>query len=72
MRERGAAEEVWARYGRDAGINVIRVKFVRVRRDRVTSTMSELKDAQEVSAQFTRQQLESGQLDGVQLTIVQR
>ena len=66
------AEEVWARYGRDAGINVIRVKFVRVRRDRVTSTMSELKEAQEVSAQFTRQQLESGQLDGVQLTIVQR
>lgn len=66
------AGPVWERYARDAGISVIRISFVRIRRDAVTSIVSELKEAQEVRVKFTRQQLETGQLDAVQLTIVQR
>jgi ferric-dicitrate binding protein FerR (iron transport regulator) len=69
---KGTAKAVWERYARDAGINVIRITFVRVRRDAVTSTSSVQMEAQEVTVQFTRQQLETGQLDPVRLEIVER
>lgn len=66
-----AAERVWTRYGRDAGVNVIRVRFTRVL-SVTEGNVRRMFDAQDVTAQFTRKQLEAGRLDSVQLTIVQR
>jgi len=64
-------EELWKRYGRDGGINVIRIRF-----DRTYSVLVDgvrvMKPAQVVTGQFRRQQLETGQLEPVQLTIIQK
>jgi hypothetical protein len=64
-------EELWKRYGRDAGINVIRIRFERMYTE-VVKNMRMMKPAQVVTGQFTRQQLERGQLEPVQLTITQK
>lgn len=65
----------YARYIRDhharAGINVIRITFRRDWRERVGRVMLQ-HPAQDVSAQFTREQLETGKPETVELTIVQR
>jgi hypothetical protein len=66
-----AAEGLWTRYGRDAGVNMVRVRFTRVRRV-LEAGVRRMVDAQDVTAQFTRQQLETGRPETVQLTIVQR
>lgn len=64
-------EELWKRYGRDGGINVIRIRFERMYSERVNGVRM-MKPAQVVTGQFTRQQLETGQLEPVQLTIIQK
>jgi hypothetical protein len=64
-------EELWRRYGRDGGINVIRIRFERMYIE-VVKGVRQMKPAQVVTGQFTRQQLEAGQLEPVQLTIVQK
>ena len=64
-------EELWKRYGRDAGINVIRIRFERMYSEPVNGVRM-MKPAQVVTGQFTRQQLETGQLEPVQLTIIQK
>jgi ferric-dicitrate binding protein FerR (iron transport regulator) len=72
---RKAAEHVggfvWTNYGRDAGINVIRITFVRMRK---VSTALATRDvpAQEVTGLFTRKQLETGPPQVVSLTMTQR
>jgi hypothetical protein len=72
---RKAAEHVggfvWTTYGRDAGIDVIRVTFVRMRRVN-TAVMTSDVPAQEVTGQLTRKQLESGSPQLVSLTMSQR
>lgn len=64
-------EELWKRYGRDGGINVIRIRFDRMYSE-VVNGGRVMKPAQVVTGQFTRQQLETGQLEPVQLTIIQK
>jgi hypothetical protein len=64
-------EELWKRYGRDGGINVIRIRFDRMYSE-VVKGVRLMKPAQVVTGQFTRQQLETGQLEPVQLMIVQK
>jgi hypothetical protein len=72
---RKAAEHVggfvWSTYGRDAGIDVIRVTFVRMRK---VSSARLTRDvpAQEVIGQLTRKQLETGPPKLVSLTMTQR
>jgi hypothetical protein len=72
---RKAAEHVggfvWTNYGRDAGINVIRITFVRMRK---VSTALATRDvpAQEVTGLLTRKQLETGPPQVVSLTMTQR
>lgn len=72
---RNAAERVggfvWRIYGRDAGIDVIRVTFVRMRSvssPRVTGDVP----AQEVTGQLIRKQLETGPPKLVSLTLTPR
>jgi hypothetical protein len=65
------AKEVWERYGRDAGMNVVRIRFERMYSEPVNGVRV-MKPAQVVTGQFTRQQLETGQLDPVQLAIGQK
>ena len=65
------AQEVWERYGRNAGMNVVRIRFDRMYSEPVNGVRV-MKPAQVVTGQFTRQQLERGQLDPVQLTIIQK
>jgi len=64
-------EELWKRYGRDGGINVIRIRFDRMYSE-VVKGVRLMKPAQVVTGQFTRQQLETGQLEPVRLTIIQK
>jgi len=66
-----AAVFIWDRHAQVPGINVIRVRFSRDYKT-LTNGMMLQRPAQEVSTQFTRQQLATGQLDPVQLTVVQR
>ena len=66
------AESIWHRYGRDAGINVIRITFRREWREVVTATSAVQHPAQDVTVWFTGRQLAAGQLEPVQLKIVQR
>lgn len=54
------AAYVWDRYGRDAGINVMRISFTRVRREPVSARVTRQVEAQEVTGYFTRHQLETG------------
>ena len=72
---RKAAEHVggvvWSSYGRDAGINVIRVTFIRMRRVSSARLTREV-PAQELIGQLTRKQLETGPPKLVALTITQR
>lgn len=65
------AQEVWERYGRKPGMNVVRIRFDRMYSELVNGVRV-MKPAQVVTGQFTRQQLETGQLDPVQLTIIQK
>ena len=62
-RVRKAAEQVgglvWRSYGRDAGINLIRVTFLRMHRERSVRMPGDV-PAQEVTGQLTRKQLEQG------------
>lgn len=62
---------VWTNYGRDSGINVIRITFVRMRR---VSTALVTRDvpAQQVTGELTRKQLETGPPQLVSLTMSQR
>jgi hypothetical protein len=62
---------VWTSYGRDAGIDVIRVTFVRMRRES-SALLTRLVPAQEVTGQLTRKQLEAGPPQLVSLTMTQR
>jgi len=64
-------EVLWKQYGRDGGINVIRIRFDRMYSEAVKGGRL-MKPAQVVTGQFTRQQLETGQLEPVRLTIVQK
>jgi hypothetical protein len=72
---RKAAEHVggfvWSTYGRDAGIDVIRVTFVRIRGEH-TALLTREVPAQEVTGQFIRKQLVTGQPQLVSLTLTQR
>jgi hypothetical protein len=72
---RKAAERIggilWTSYGRDAGINVIRITFVRMRRVSTALTTSDV-PAQEVTGQLTRKQLETGPPQLVSLTMSER
>jgi len=52
-------------------INVIRIRFDRMYSEVVKGGRL-MKPAQVVTGQFTRQQLETGQLEPVQLTIAQK
>lgn len=66
------AKYIWEqRHAGDAGINLIRVRF---RRDyyEVLPTMRLQHPGQVVTTQFTRQLLEAGQFDKMQLTIVEK
>ncbi|MFL5615415.1 MAG: hypothetical protein ACJ796_17230 [Gemmatimonadaceae bacterium] len=65
------AQGVWERYGREAGMNVVRIRFERMYSEPVKGVRV-MKPAQVVTSQFTRQQLETGQLDPVQLAIIQK
>lgn len=65
------ALEVWERYGRNAGMNVVRIRFDRMYSEPVNGVRV-MKPAQVVTGQFTPQQLETGQLEPVQLTIIQK
>jgi len=65
------AEYLWDRYGRNAGIAVIRITFRRDYYELVPGARRQ-RPGQEVITQFTRQQLEAGKLDAVRLTIVPR
>jgi len=64
-------EELWTRYGRDGGMKVIRIRFERMHTE-VVNGVRVMKPAQVVTGQFTRQQLETGQLEPVQLTITEK
>src|SRR5690242_2164180 len=64
------AANVWTTFGRDAGVQLIRVAFVRVVHDRKYTEPIRERPAQELSGLFSRQMLETGQLPG--LAIVQR
>jgi hypothetical protein len=72
---RKAAEQVggviWRSYGRDAGINVIRVTFIRVRRENTALLTGDV-PAQELTGELTRKQLETGPPRLVSLTMTQR
>lgn len=63
-----AAEYIWEHHARAAGINVIRIRFRRDWKHLENGAMRQ-RPAQEVTAQFTRQQFETGQLEPVQLSI---
>ena len=65
------AREVWERYGQKAGMNVVRIRFDRMYSEPVNGVRV-MKPAQVIMGQFMRQQLETGQLDPVQLTIIQK
>jgi hypothetical protein len=56
------AAYVWTTFGRDAGVNVIRVAFMRFVHDSPYLRREHVAPAQEVSAMFSRQMLETGQL----------
>lgn len=62
---------VWTSYGRDAGIDVIRVTFVRMRRVGTPRFTGDV-PAQEVTGQLTRRQLETGPPQLVSLTMIER
>ena len=64
-------EVLWKQYGRDGGINVIRIRFERMYSQPVNGVRV-MNPEQVVTGQFTRQQLETGQLEPVQLTIIQK
>ena len=66
-----AAEAVWQRYGRGAGIKVIRITFRREWRE-VAGTVAVQHPAQDVMVRFTQRQLAAGQLQPAQLTITPR
>ncbi|HEY2854878.1 MAG TPA: hypothetical protein VGJ18_18610 [Gemmatimonadaceae bacterium] len=72
---RKAAERVggfvWRKYGRDAGIDVVRVTFVRMRRVRTTVATRDV-PVQEVTGEFVRRQLVTGAPQLVSLTLTQR
>ena len=72
---RQKAEQVggflWSRYGREAGINVIRVTFVRMRRVNTGPVTGDV-PVQELTGQLTRKQLETGPPKLVSLTMTQR
>jgi hypothetical protein len=62
---------MWRRYAQKSAINVIRVTF---HRDywRLEDSAMRKHPAQEVIAQYTRQQMEKGPLDSIPLTTIQR
>jgi len=62
---------LWSRYGRDAGVRVIRIRFVRTRRVNTGNLTSDV-PVQELTAQLTRKQLETGPPQLVSLTMTQR
>jgi len=62
---------IWDHHAKNAGINVIRITFHRDWRERTPSTWLQ-HPAQDLIAQFTRQQLETRQLDPVQFKIIER
>jgi hypothetical protein len=72
---RTAAEHVgafvWSAYGRNAGIDIIRVTFVRMRREG-TANLTRDVPVQEVTGQFIRKQLVTGPPQLVSLTLTQR
>lgn len=72
---RQAAEHIggflWTAYGRDAGINVIRVTFVRMRRVSTARVMDDV-PAQELTGELRRNQLMAGPPQLVSLTLTPR
>ena len=58
---KNVAAYVWTTFARDAGVNVVSVLFVRVVHDQPYVAPHREVPAQEVSALFTRQMLETGQ-----------
>ena len=62
---------LWSRYGRDAGINVIRIRFVRTRRVNTGNLTSDI-PVQALTARLTRKQLETGPPQLVSLIMTQR
>ena len=62
---------LWSRYARDAGVNVIRITFVRTRRVNTGNVTSDV-PVQKLTAQLTRKQLETGTPQLVSLTMTQR
>ena len=72
---RKAAEQigavVWTNYGRDAGITVIRVTFVRMRKESSALATRDV-PAEQLTGVLARQQLETGPPKLVSLTMTQR
>ena len=72
---RKAAEHVgaiiWTNYGRDAGINVIRITFVRMRKESSALNTRDV-PAQEVTGELKRKPLETGPPQLVSVTMRQR
>jgi len=66
------AAYVWTAFGHDAGVQLIQVTFVRVVHDRKYTAPTHEQPAQELSGDFSRQMLETGQLEPVRLTIAQK
>lgn len=54
------ADYVWTSFARDAGINVVGVTFVRVRKEHYDVFLVREVEAQEVAAYFNRKQFETG------------
>jgi hypothetical protein len=72
---RKAAEDVsavvWTNYGRDAGINVIRVTFVRMRKESSALVTRDVPD-EELTAVLERKELETGPPKLVSVRMIQR
>jgi len=72
---RKAAEQVgavvWTNYGRDAGVNVIRITFIRMRKESSALLTRDVPDEQLVGV-LERQQLETGPPKLMRVTMTQR
>ena len=66
------ASYVWDHFARDAGVNLVRITFVRMRRDNSIITPAKEVSAQQAGETFTRQFLETGEGPKPFLAIVER
>ncbi|MFL5612983.1 MAG: hypothetical protein ACJ796_04910 [Gemmatimonadaceae bacterium] len=67
---RYVADYVWTSFARDAGINVVSVTFVRVRKEHYNVFLVREVRAQTVAGYFDRKQLETGKPERATLSIV--